>query len=125
MPAELVKIVYKAGLLIMDIYQEKFDVNTKTDNSPVTIADKNAEELILNDLCNIFPDIPVVSEEAYSNGILPDFNDKFFLVDLALSAKNKRSAVIINIPPTKVKLFPKRDSISFSKNNPTTAAEKK
>ena len=81
MPAELVKIVYKAGLLIMDIYQENFDVNTKTDNSPVTIADKNAEELILNDLYNIFPDIPVVSEEAYSNGILPDFNDKFFLVD--------------------------------------------
>ena len=49
-PAELVKIAYKAGLLIMDIYQEKFDVNTKTDNSPVTIADKNAEELILNDI---------------------------------------------------------------------------
>ena len=30
-PAELVKIAYKAGLLIMDIYQEKFDVNTKRD----------------------------------------------------------------------------------------------
>ena len=78
---ELVNIAYRAGLVIMDIYKKDFNVDIKNDNSPVTIADQNAEKLILNDLNNKFPNIPVISEEAYSNGIIPNFSDEFFLVD--------------------------------------------
>ena len=61
--SELIKISYEAGLLIMDIYNNKFEVNHKKDNSPVTNADKNAEEFILKKLSNIFPDIPIISED--------------------------------------------------------------
>jgi len=78
---ELVNIAYRAGLVIMDIYKKDFNVDIKNDNSPVTVADQNAEKLILNDLNNKFPNIPVISEEAYSNGIIPNFSDEFFLVD--------------------------------------------
>ena len=78
---ELVNTAYKAGLVIMDIYKKDFNIDIKKDNSPVTIADQKAEELILSDLSNKFPNIPVISEEAYSNGIIPDFSNEFFLVD--------------------------------------------
>ena len=79
--SELIKISYEAGLLIMDIYNNKFEVNLKKDNSPVTNADKNAEEFILKKLTSIFPDIPIISEEAYSNKFIPDYDKRFFLVD--------------------------------------------
>ena len=65
----------------MDIYRNKFEVNHKNDNSPVTNADRNAEDFILKKLKKIFPDIPVISEEAYSNKFIPDYDKKFFLVD--------------------------------------------
>ncbi len=81
MPLELVNLAFKAGSLIMDIYQKDFDVNLKEDNSPVTIADQKAEKLILSALDDIFPNIPVISEEAYSIGFVPKFDKKFFLVD--------------------------------------------
>ena len=79
--SELIKISYEAGLLIMDIYNNKFEVNYKKDNSPVTNADKKAEEFILKKLNIIFPDIPIISEEAYSNKFIPDYDKRFFLVD--------------------------------------------
>jgi 3'(2'), 5'-bisphosphate nucleotidase len=65
----------------MDIYNKDFEISIKDDNSPVTVADKNAEKLILKDLNNKFPEIPIISEEAYSNGEVPNFSDEFFLVD--------------------------------------------
>ena len=79
--SELIKISYEAGALIMDIYNNKFEVNYKEDNSPVTKADRSAEEFILKKLSNIFPDTPIISEESYSNKFIPDCDKKFFLVD--------------------------------------------
>ena len=79
--SELIEISYEAGVLIMDIYNNKFEVNHKNDNSPVTNADRIAEKFILKNLNNIFPEIPVISEEAYSNKIIPNYDKKIFLVD--------------------------------------------
>ena len=98
--SELIKISYEAGLLIMDIYNNKFEVNHKKDNSPVTNADKNAEEFILKKLNNIFPDIPIISEEAHSNKIIPNYDKKFFLVDAIDGTKEfikKNGEFTINI----------------------------
>ncbi len=78
---ELIKISYDAGVLIMNIYNSKFEINHKNDNSPVTNADRDAEEFILKKLNNIFPNIPIISEEAYSNNIIPSYDKKFFLID--------------------------------------------
>ena len=71
--SELIKISYEAGILIMDIYNHGFQVNHKNDNSPVTIADKKAEQFILEKLNKLFSGIPVISEEAYSNTFLPNY----------------------------------------------------
>ena len=59
-------IVYRAGDAIMDIYESPIEVETKSDNSPLTIADKKSHAIIEDGLKNIFPDIPILSEEGKS-----------------------------------------------------------
>ncbi len=56
-------------------------VETKADNSPVTIADRESEEIILEGLARVAPGVPVVSEEAAAAGHVPATGDTFFLVD--------------------------------------------
>ena len=61
----------EAGLLakkkIMEIYAQHFDVEIKSDNSPVTIADKSADEIIRNYLHEKFPDHAFLTEESTDN----------------------------------------------------------
>ena len=78
---DLARIAIDAGRCIMDYYGNGFTVAHKDDASPVTEADAHAEEIILDGLAAIAPDIPVVSEEAASNGHMPDIGERFFLVD--------------------------------------------
>jgi 3'(2'), 5'-bisphosphate nucleotidase len=56
-------------------------VETKADHSPVTVADRQSEEIILEGLARIAPGVPVVSEEAAAAGYTPKIADSFFLVD--------------------------------------------
>ena len=56
-------IVYDAGKAILDIYDTSFNVETKSDNSPLTQADKNSHSIIELGLNSIFPNIPILSEE--------------------------------------------------------------
>jgi 3'(2'), 5'-bisphosphate nucleotidase len=80
--AALASIAQEAGELILPLWRTGLGVETKTDNSPVTEADRRAETLILARLAKQFPDIPVVSEEDASEFGTPDkIADRFFLVD--------------------------------------------
>jgi len=69
---DIVKIAKDAGKAIMKIYNQNFDVEYKKDSSPLTIADKKANEIIvtaLNQLSvNSFlqQNIPILSEEGRS-----------------------------------------------------------
>lgn len=56
-------IAKKAGNEIMKIYQQDFDVDYKADNSPLTKADIHSNEVIIKNLENLHPDIPILSEE--------------------------------------------------------------
>ncbi len=51
----------EAGKEIMKIYNSEFDYELKDDNSPLTIADKNANDIINQHL--IKTTIPIISEE--------------------------------------------------------------
>ncbi len=79
--AKLLPVVQVAGRVEMEIYQQDFQVLTKKDDSPVTLADQAAERIILKGLETVAPDIPVVAEEAASAGHIPRTGDLFFLVD--------------------------------------------
>ena len=60
--AALTPAVDAAGSIIMDIKAKGPSSMTKSDGSPVTIADQKAENILLAALADICPDIPVVSE---------------------------------------------------------------
>ena len=77
---ELKLVARDAGREIMKIYESSFDVNYKDDGSPVTLADKAADKVILSRLKNIIPNIPIVSEENSSSHDL-DVSNQFFLID--------------------------------------------
>jgi len=58
-------IAIKAGDVIMQYYQNVDDliIEKKSNETPVTIADKAAHQLIFDALKKITPDIPILSEE--------------------------------------------------------------
>jgi len=57
------KIVKKAAIEIMKIYQKDFLVEYKEDNSPLTEADLKANSIICEELQKLYPNIPILSEE--------------------------------------------------------------
>ena len=79
------RIAIEAGHATLAHFDESGcqDVETKGDGSPVTIADREAEEIIEKKLKEILPDVPIIGEEAAEAGKLPDLSgaDYFWLVD--------------------------------------------
>lgn len=78
----LIRTAQSAGELILRYRNTTSEVTFKDDGSPVTDADRAAEEMILNDLARLAPGIVVVAEESASvigNALDPD--KPFFLVD--------------------------------------------
>lgn len=57
-----IKAAIEAGAEIMRIYNKDFDVELKSDFSPLTVADKNANTIIENFLKET--NIPIISEES-------------------------------------------------------------
>ena len=80
--AELERLALMAGAEIMDVFRAGIVVEEKSDQSPVTEADRRAEIVILQGLRETFPHVPCVAEEEASAGLLPPaLGELFFLVD--------------------------------------------
>ena len=97
---ELRRIALMAGAAIMRHYATDFEVKQKDDNSPVTAADQEAEDIILRELASAIPGIPIVSEEQAAAGHVPEFSHRFFLVDPLDGTKefvNKNGEFTVNI----------------------------
>src|SRR6201996_8690779 len=77
----LVRIARAAGEIVMRHYQAGCEARVKSDRSPVTDADEEAEKLILAELAREFPDVPVVAEEEAAAGRVATVGRRFFLVD--------------------------------------------
>ena len=76
-----VSLAEQAAAKINEIRADGFVVKTKTDFSPVTIADQQAEALINAGLRAATPDIPVVAEEEVAAGINTAPSACYWLVD--------------------------------------------
>ena len=75
-------IAVEAGSAIMDVYHADYNIKIKADNSPVTDADKKANDIIIRKLDQLAPDIPILSEE----GLHIPYNERvnwtsFWLID--------------------------------------------
>jgi 3'(2'), 5'-bisphosphate nucleotidase len=71
----------EAGEAIGAIVRRGFEVEAKSDRSPVTEADRAAELIILAALSKAAPGVPVIAEEEVAAGRIPAHEDTFFLVD--------------------------------------------
>ena len=61
---KLINIIEMAAQLILQIYHSNnFMIEIKEDKSPLTEADKKANEYICNQLTSLYPNIPIISEE--------------------------------------------------------------
>lgn len=72
------RLSLEAGDKIMEIYEgPDFEVRSKADNSPVTVADEAADAIISAGLRAAFPDVPLVTEEQADSH---DVKAKTFLI---------------------------------------------
>ena len=62
--SQLINLTSQAGEIIMNLRANSANYSIKTDNTPVTSADKASHELIVNTLQKLTPDIPILSEES-------------------------------------------------------------
>lgn len=100
----IIDISKKAGLAILEIYNNpvKSDVvDYKSDDSPLTLADKASHNVIVAGLMNHFSNIPIISEE----GTIPEYDirkkyDQYWLIDPLDGTKefiNKNGQFTVNI----------------------------
>ena len=59
----IIKLSVRAGESILKIYDTEFEINEKTDLTPLTEADLQSHNIIVSGLKSITPDIPIISEE--------------------------------------------------------------
>ncbi len=74
-------LALKAGEAILAVRARGFDVQRKTDASPVTAADHVAEAVIVAGLRATLPDIPVIAEEEVAGGRITAPSRQYWLVD--------------------------------------------
>ena len=88
-PGALCNIVRRIALEAGEITLRYFDdidgasLEAKDDGSPVSLADREAEEHIQKALADLTPNIPMIGEESVALGTAPDLNacEYFWLVD--------------------------------------------
>lgn len=95
---EVIAIAKKAGSIIMKHYaNDKVEFTTKSDQSPVSIADLEANDFICESLRRNFPSIPIISEENENDKLE---GDVFWSVDPLDGTKgflSKEGAFTVNI----------------------------
>lgn len=110
-------VAKKAMEVIMKYYKDHFNIEIKSDKSPVTDADKASNELIYNELKSKYPTYAFLTEEMADNEerltndyvwiIDPldgteDFirHDDQFCINIALSYKGQPAVGVVAIPVT-------------------------
>ena len=96
----LCSLALKAGKNAMIYFHQDIEVETKDNNSLVTIADREGEEIIIQGIEAEFSEIQIIGEESSENGLPDTIDDKFFLLDPLDGTKefiNKRTDFTVNI----------------------------
>jgi 3'(2'), 5'-bisphosphate nucleotidase len=89
-----------AGEALLEVYATEFDVQHKTDSTPVCEGDLASERIICAMLSQAYPDIPIASEELAAAEGVPPWAARFWLVDpldgtKEFIARNGEFAVLI------------------------------
>ncbi|MFI3326817.1 MAG: 3'(2'),5'-bisphosphate nucleotidase CysQ [Clostridia bacterium] len=130
-------VAVTAGLKIMEIYNDesKFKkVEYKSDNSPLTMADKEANAIIVKVLEENFPEMAILSEEGKDN--LDRLNNPYcfvvdpldgtkefikrngqFTVNIGLAFEHKIIMGVIYVPASQELYFASKDNGAFYTNS--------
>lgn len=137
---DIVKIAQEAGVAILRVYNsDNFDVTIKGDNSPLTLADKEGNAIIVESLKKMYPDIPIISEEnklteyeirkTWTKCWLVDPLDgtkEFikrngeFTVNIALIDNGTPVLGVVHVPAKNQTYYAEKDNGSFLIENSTT-----
>lgn len=131
------EVSIEAGNKIMEVYNDVSlfnNIEYKKDNSPLTMADKLANDIIVNKLKDTFPEFSILSEESIDDKTR--LTNKFcfivdpldgtkefikrngeFTVNIALSYENESILGVIYVPVTKDLYFASKTFGSFHKNS--------
>lgn len=135
---DLLIVAKEAGEVIMEIYDDPETasvVDYKQDNSPLTLADKASHRLIRKGLNELYPELPILSEEDQK---LVDYDTRKnwksywlidpldgtkefikrngeFTVNIALITNNKPVFGIIYVPVKEVFYYGSKESGAFKK----------
>ena len=124
----------KASNSIMEIYNSDFSHKNKDDGSPLTLADESSNNIIIEGLKRITPEIQIVSEETFDNDI--SYEDGYWLIDPLDGTKefiNRNGDFSVNISfiymhqtifgivqrPTDMKIWTSLDNVSQAKTEET------
>ena len=97
---DILNIAIDAGKEILKIYKKNFNVDLKTDNSPITEADINSNNLIKKRLIEIEKNIPILTEESLVNWETRRVWEKYWLIDPLDGTKefiNRNGEFTVNI----------------------------
>ena len=124
----------KASNSIMEIYNSDFSHKNKDDGSPLTLADESSNNIIIEGLKRITPEIQIISEETFNNNI--SYEDGYWLIDPLDGTKefiNRNGDFSVNISfiymhqtifgivqrPTDMKIWTSLDNVSQAKTEET------
>lgn len=80
--ADVVAIAKAAGSRILELYESEVDITSKDDDTPLTTADLAANQLIIDSLRELEPDMPILTEESCGIPFSERFEwDTYWLVD--------------------------------------------
>ena len=131
----ILKVIKEASNIALSFYtQTNLEVETKQDNSPVTIADKTVDKYIRDELSKLYPDYAFLSEET-EDDLKRLENDYCFIIDpidgtkdfiahddewainVALSYKNEIVCSAMSIPAKGIIYYAFKDGGAFKDDN--------
>ena len=131
---DLIDLSSEASSSIMKIYNSDFSHINKDDGSPLTLADESSNNIIIEGLKKITPEIQIISEETFNNDI--SYEDGYWLIDPLDGTKefiNRNGDFSVNISfiymhqtifgivqrPTDMKIWTSLDKVSQTKTEET------
>ena len=97
---EILNIAIDAGKEVLKVYNKNIIVKSKEDSSPLTIADINSNNIIINKLKNVDSSTPILSEESLVDWSIRKTWDRYWLIDPLDGTKefiNRNGEFTVNI----------------------------
>ena len=96
----LCSLAIQAGINAMRHYEKGVQIQTKADDSPVTLADQEGEVIITQGIHAAHPNVQIIGEETFDPNKVQQLDKMFFLLDPLDGTKefiNKKTDFTVNI----------------------------